>query len=201
MEELGKTIGNNLTFLRKKAGLTQMEFGENFSYSDKTVSKWEKGEVIPNVETLKLISDYYGVSVDFILTEHNNEEDFRSIIKKTPRAANKIILIMLVVTIIFAIAMTIYVASIYNMKTSDPYINKFWTVFLWSVPFSFLVIAMLTKRMFYSRKMVVIYISCFVWTILLAAFITFLYERPHWYLFFIGIPVQAALILFAYLKQ
>ena len=84
MEELNKIIGNNLTFLRKKASLTQLEFGELFSYSDKTVSKWEKGEVVPSVEVLKQIADYHGVSVDFILKEHTTEEDFLSIVKKTP---------------------------------------------------------------------------------------------------------------------
>ena len=50
MEKLGSIIGTNLTFLRKKAGLTQLEFGEKFNYSDRTVSKWELGDIIPSVE-------------------------------------------------------------------------------------------------------------------------------------------------------
>ena len=201
MKDLNQIIGENLTYLRKKAGLTQLEFGEKFSYSDKTVSKWEQGDVVPNVEMLKNIADYYGVSVDFILKEHNNEEDFFSIVKKTPNVANKIILILLVVTIAFAISVTIYVASIYNLKTADPNINRFWAVFLWDVPLSFIIIAIMTKRIFHSRKLTVIYVSCAVWTILIAAFISFIDRGVYWYLFFIGIPVQAALILFNYLRQ
>ena len=201
MENLNKVIGNNLTFLRKKAGLTQLEFGEKFNYSDKTVSKWEQGDVIPNVEVLKSIADYYGVSVDFILKEHSTEEDFLSIVKKTPNAANKVALIALVVTIILAICVTIYVASIYNLKTTDYMANRWWCVFLWAVPISFLVIAYMTHRLFHSRKWVLIYISCFVWTILLAAFFSFLHEGVYWFLFFIGLPVQAALILLMYIKQ
>lgn len=201
MEELNKIIGNNLTFLRKKAGLTQLEFGEKFSYSDKTVSKWEKGEVVPNVETLKQIADYHGVSVDFILKEHDSEEDFLSIVKKTPNSANKITFIALVVTIIFAICVTIYVASIYNLKTADIHQNRWWAVFLWAVPLSFVVIAFYTKRMFHSRKWTIIYVSCAVWTILLAAFFSFLEDGVYWYLFFIGLPVQAALILLVNLRQ
>ena len=200
MEELNKIIGSNLTFLRKKAGLTQLEFGEKFSYSDKTVSKWEQGDVVPSVEVLKSIADYYGVSVDYILSEHNSEEDFKAIVKKTPNAANKITLIALVVTIIFAICVTIYVASIYNLGTADLHSNRWWAVFLWAIPISFLVIAYMTKRIFHSRKWMLIYVSCFVWTVLIAAFFSFLFDGVYWYLFFIGIPVQAAIILMMYLK-
>ena len=201
MEELNKIIGNNLTFLRKKAGLTQLEFGELFSYSDKTVSKWEKGEVVPSVEVLKQIADYHGVSVDFILKEHTSEEDFLSIVKKTPNSANKITFVALIITIIISIAVTIYVASIYNLGTADIHKNRWWAVFLWTMPISFIVIAFLTKRMFHSRKWTIIWISCAIWTTLLAAFFSFLFDGVYWYLFFIGLPVQAALILLINLKQ
>ena len=201
MAELNKIIGSNLTFLRKKAGLTQLEFGEKFNYSDKTVSKWEQGDVVPSVEMLKDISDFYGVSVDFILKEHTTEEDFKAIVNKTPDAANKITLIALAVTIVLAVCVTIYVANIYNLGTIDPRVNRWWSVFLWGVPISFLIIAYMTKRMFHSRKWVLIHISCFVWTLLIAAFFSFLFDGVYWYLFFIGIPVQAALILLMYVKQ
>ena len=201
METLNKTIGNNLTFLRKKAKLTQLEFGEKFNYSDKTVSKWEQGDIIPNVETLKSIADFYGVSVDFILKEHSSEEDFESIIKKTPDAANKIIFISLLVTILFAVAVTIFIASIYDLGTADPNVNRWWTVFLWTVPLSFLVIALFHQRLFHSKKLTLIYLSCFVWTLLLAAFFSFLNKGVYWYLFFIGFPVQAVLIMINYLKK
>ena len=201
MENLNKIIGSNLIFLRKKAGLTQLEFGEKFSYSDKTVSKWEQGDVVPSVETLKQIADFYGVSVDFILKEHTTEEDFASIVKKTPNVANKLLLILLIDTIIYSIAVTIYVASIYNLKTIDVHANRWWSVFLWAAPICFLINAYMTKRIFNSNKIVIILISCFVWSILIAAFISFLDMGVYWYLFFIGLPVQASLIMLNYLKK
>ncbi len=201
MEKLNKIIGSNLTFLRKKAGLTQLEFGEKFSYSDKTVSRWEQGDVIPSVEVLKDIADFYGVSVDFILKEHKSEEDFSSIVKKTPYAANKILLIILVCTIIVSVCVTIYVASIYNLGTTDPNVNRWWSVFLWAIPLSSLIVAYMTKKIFNSSKIFIICISVFIWTILIAAFFSFLYKGVYWYLFFIGIPVQAALIMYLYMKR
>lgn len=200
MEKINKIVGDNLTFLRKSAGLTQLEFGEKFSYSDKTVSRWEQGDVLPSVDVLKQIADFYQVSVDYILTEHNNQTDFFKIIKNTPNYTNKIILITLAIVIVLAIAVTIFVASIYN---NDGKIegSRGWVAFLWAVPISFLIIAYSVKRFFHSRKWMLIYISCFVWSLLLAAFFTFLYKDAYWYLFFIGVPVQAGLILMMNLKQ
>ena len=101
MKSLNEVVGENLTFLRKKAGYTQLEFGEKFSYSDKTVSKWENGSVLPSVDVIKQIADFYGVSVDYILSEHNKEQEFKSIIKQTPNFHKKTLIVCLIITIIF----------------------------------------------------------------------------------------------------
>ena len=195
MEELGKIIAENLTFLRRNASLTQLEFGEKFNYTDKTVSRWENGTIIPSVEILKQIADFYGVTVDYLLTEHKTIKEFNTTTRKTINAKNRILLCALIVTVIWAIAMTIYIASIYNMKTADMSINHWWSVFLWAVPFSFIIMASCTRQWFKGSVWYYVYVSCFVWTILAAAFVTFLYMNNYWYLFFIGIPIQVAIIL------
>ncbi len=195
MENLGKIIGNNLTYLRKKTGLTQMEFGEKFNYSDKTVSRWEQGDVIPAVDVLKQIADFYGVSMDYMLTEHTSEKDFYSIVKKVPNAKSKIITLSMIIVLLFAIAITVHVAFITDLGTADMNINRFWTVYLWMVPVSFLIVAFFSGRSLHSKIRVTVYLSCFVWTILAAAYVTFLYKGNYWFLFFIGIPVQIAIIL------
>ena len=200
MENLNLIIASNLTFLRKKAGLTQLEFGEKFNYTDKTVSRWENGTIVPAVETLKDIADFYGVSVDYLLSEHNSAADFKMTIKDTINPSRKMILISLAVTVIWLIAMTIYVASLYRLGTGKPSENRYWTVFLWAVPVSFITMAFLTKRYFKGSIWSYIFLSAFVWTILLAAFFAFLYMDVYWYLFFIGIPLQIAIILLMKLR-
>lgn len=195
MKSLNEIVGENLTFLRKKAGFTQLEFGEKFSYSDKTVSKWENGSVLPSVDVLKQIADFYGVSTDYILSEHNNEKEFKSIIKQTPNFNKKTLIVCLIITIIFTIGMTIYLASIWNMKTSDLNINRYWTVFLWCVPVSALVISFSARRIFKYPRSVLIFRSIFIWTVLASAYVTFLYSGNYWYLFFIGVPLQIVVIL------
>ena len=194
MKALNEIVGENLTFLRKKAGYTQLELGEKFSYSDKTVSKWENGSVLPAIDILKQLADFYSVSVDYILSEHNNEKEFKSIIKQTPNFHKKTLVVCLIITIIFTIGMTIYLASIWNMKTANMEINRYWTVFLWCVPVSALVISMAAKRVFKYPRSVLIFRSVFIWTLLVAAYVTFLYGN-YWYMFFIGVPLQILVIL------
>ena len=200
MEDLGQIISTNLIFLRKNAGLTQLEFGEKFNYTDKTVSRWENGSIIPSVEVLKQIADFYGVSIDYLVSEHKSSKDFNSTIAKTVNPKKKITFIALDVTVIWIIAMTIYIASIYNLGTANMSINHWWCVFLWAVPISFLLMAFLTFKWFRSVKNTMIFLSCFVWTILLSAYFSFLYMGNYWYLFFIGVPIQVALILVINLK-
>ena len=55
-DEIRTNVSKNLIILRKRAGMTQVEFGEKFSFSDKTISKWESGLSIPDVATLQLIA-------------------------------------------------------------------------------------------------------------------------------------------------
>ena len=195
MENLGKTIGDNLTYLRKKAGLTQMEFGEKFNYSDKTVSRWEQGDVIPAVDVLKQIVDFYGVSMDYMMVEHSTDKDFLSIVKKVPNAKRKIATIAMIIVLLYAIAITVHVAFITDLGTADLTINKWWEIYLWMLPVSFVLLAFFCLRSMRSRKLAFAFASCFVWTILAAAYITFLYKGNYWFLFFIGIPIQIALIL------
>ena len=54
--------------------MTQLELGEALSYSDKAVSKWERGEAIPDAYVLKKLSAIFNVSVDYLLSEHDEKE-------------------------------------------------------------------------------------------------------------------------------
>ena len=69
--DIQELLAKNLTYYRKASGLTQLELAEKFNYSDKSVSKWERGEGFPDVFVLKSLADFYGISVDdFFLEEH-----------------------------------------------------------------------------------------------------------------------------------
>lgn len=69
MEDLKIIFASNLIKLRTEAGMTQAELAEQISYSDKSVSKWERGEAVPDAYVLKRMSELFGVSVDSMLSE------------------------------------------------------------------------------------------------------------------------------------
>ena len=75
MDELKTTVASNLIRLRTGAGMTQAELGEKLSYSDKSISKWERAESLPDAYVLKRIGEIFGVSVDFLLSPHDQWEN------------------------------------------------------------------------------------------------------------------------------
>ena len=61
-------ISKNIIKYRKKMGLTQLELAEKLNYSDKTLSKWERGESMPDIVTLKQLADIFMISVDVLIS-------------------------------------------------------------------------------------------------------------------------------------
>ena len=64
MDELKSKIAKNLVELRTQAHLTQLQLAEILNYSDKAVSKWERGEAIPDIRVLIQLSELYGITLD-----------------------------------------------------------------------------------------------------------------------------------------
>jgi len=67
--EINRKIANNLMRFRKAAGYTQAELAEKINYSDKSVSKWESGNGIPDVYTLMQLAELYGVTLDAFVSD------------------------------------------------------------------------------------------------------------------------------------
>ena len=70
-EELTVTFASNLVRLRQHAQMKQSDLAEKLNYSDKSISKWERAEALPDVVVIKKIADIFEVSVDFLLTSHD----------------------------------------------------------------------------------------------------------------------------------
>lgn len=60
-------ISENIIRFRKEKGLTQSELAEEINYSDKVISKWERGESLPNITALEQLSNYFDVTTDELL--------------------------------------------------------------------------------------------------------------------------------------
>lgn len=193
MAELNEIVAANLIELRKRKHLTQVELAEQIGYSDKSISKWELGKSIPSVDILKQFADFYGVTIDFLITENAAKKKI-SVDKSMEHLGHKITFILLGVCVVWLIVIAIFVANI----DTNP-----WPLFVWGAPSTFLVVTVFSY--YYWRKRLPFWISSslFAWTLITAFFVQYIKidpSHPIWYVYLIGIPVQAGIILLASLK-
>ena len=67
------SLAEKLVTLRKEKGLTQMELAGELHVSRQAISRWEVGDAMPGMDNLKLLSELYEVSVDFLLNDNLTE--------------------------------------------------------------------------------------------------------------------------------
>ena len=192
MEELRKIIGENLAELRKEKKLTQLELADHFNYSDKTVSKWEKGDILPDIETLYQLCEFYGVTLDY-LTHPGSKDEKSDFIKQdnVRKRKNNIVSSAMMVTIVWMIFTIVYVFILMREGRS------LWTLFVWGAPATSLVIVFTNRLYFHKRIAYFIGFSLFVWSLIAAFYLQFLPILNAWPLFLVGIPAEIILILWA----
>lgn len=124
MTDVKIIFAQNLIYLRKQSKLTQIDLAERLNYSDKAVSKWERGESIPDVTVLMQIAELFGVSLDFLVTAHSEPEiaaeqtNYAKAIKKRNRVfvtAITIFAIAVLETILFVIFQPIFKPTLNNL--------------------------------------------------------------------------------------
>ena len=75
MNDLKLIVAKNITELRKQHGMTQLQLAEKLNYSDKAVSKWERGESVPDVAVLVEIAELFSVTLDYLVKAEHTEAD------------------------------------------------------------------------------------------------------------------------------
>ncbi len=194
MEDLKKIIAENITQLRKKNGMTQAELAEKLNYSDKAVSKWERGESIPDIAVLKSIADIFAVRIDYLVKEVHNDPALELPRINHRRAKNhrlilgmSIMLVWLIATFVFVLLQSIMPSRIHQ-----------WTAFLYAVPAS-LIVWLIFNSIWFNKKHTFAIVSFLVWSVLAIIYISLLIYANYnaWMLFFIGVPAQIIVILWS----
>lgn len=196
MEDLKKVISQNLIELRKRKKYTQADLAEILQYSDKAISKWEKGESLPDIEVLYQICNLYGVTLDY-LTHEGNYEEKQDYVKKDTTVVNKIIITLLSVSLIWFMVLIVYV---YAFVLND--INL-WILYVWGVPASALLI-LIFNSIWGKRKFKFVILTVLTWSFLASIFLQFVYlEMSYqvWAVFLLGIPAQIAIMIWSQLKR
>lgn len=197
MEELKMIIAGNIGQLRREAGMTQLELAEMLNYSDKAVSKWERGESIPDVGTLKTIADHFSVSVDYLLRpDHPVETEYKREYTKRQRRNHRIISVMCCV-LVWLVVSFIYT----SINVALPNESKLWTIFVYAVPAT-LIVLLVFNSVWGNRRLNFGIISLLVWSMLACVFITSLvfFEYNIWLVFVIGVPAQIIVSLWSGLR-
>ena len=198
-EQVKARIGANIAYYRKQAGLTQAGLGEKLNYSDKAVSKWERGESIPDVLTLMQLASLFDITVDALLGDVNALPDNPSTLERAmnqvsekalKRKANKNIILALTTTLVWFVALLAFVV----LSTLD--IPYSWLAFFYAVPVNAIVLLSL-RSAWHDFRWNKALISAIVWGSLASiyasiwAFLGF----NAWKVFLLGIPGQIAIFL------
>ena len=198
-EKLKKQIGANIVSYRKHNGMTQLGLAEKLNYSDKAVSKWERGESVPDVLTLVQLAELFDITVNELLIDPNElpenpgavERVMGKAVEKTlKRKADKRIILGLSSVLVWFVALFAFVLL------SSFGISRTWMAFIYAVPVNAIVLLSLRSawRDFRWNQGL---ISLIVWGSILSVYMTLLVfaHMNMWKLFLLGLPGQLAIFL------
>ena len=194
-EKLRKQIGANIVSYRKHFHLTQAGLAEKLNYSDKAVSKWERGESVPDVMTLMQIADLFEISVNDLLVDPNELPEDKGKVsmvveKALKRKANKNIVLMLcsllvwfVVFLVFAILSTVG-------------IERSWLGFVYAIPTN-AIVALSLRSAWHDFRWNQFLVSAIVWGFTVSIFVSLLvfWKILFWQIFLLGLLGQLAVLL------
>lgn len=193
MEETRFALASNLIKLRTRAGLTQAQLGEKLNYSDKTISKWERAEALPDVLVIKQISELFHISIDDLLCAHvqwekpkdHDWKDFRH---------NYSVAAITMVTIAGIWTLAVLVFAIFWILGSLE-----WRVFAYAIPVS-LITYLVFHSMWEGGKFNFYIISALVLSIIATIYIA-LIQYQLWQLFLVFIPAEMVIFLSFRIKK
>lgn len=199
MENLQTIIANNLIYLRRKNNLTQQELASKINYSDNAISRWERGEATPTIETLEIIAAYFGVKVSDLIDENYPA---KSAPENRGKLVQRIFVILFSVSIVWTFALVGFIYTLIFQDSLGIYGEHGWLLFMFSLPLTCLVLYYF-NRIWGNRLFHLIIFSLFWWT-LLTAFYLYLLFIPGvnlWLIFLLGIPTQLAQVLWFFIKS
>ncbi len=196
MEDIKNIVAKNITELRLLNNMTQMELAEKLNYSDKTVSKWERAESSPDISTLVEMADLFGVSLDYLVRTENIDQAVKENKNNQTKYNRRIIAYISECVAWFVAIFAFIVTSLVTNKATFQ-----WLYFVYTLPVVLIVKLVFNSIWFNPRRNYII-ISAFIWSVLAAIHITFLYFNINVSLiYFLGVVGQIVVILWSFIKK
>lgn len=181
-QALKRLVADNITMYRKANGLTQIQLAEKLNYSDKAVSKWERGESLPDLYILMQIVDMFGITLNDLVTKQEQPK------KVNKSKLNHTIVTLLSIGLVWLIAFIVYV--ILHMAS----VSMDYMVFLYSLPVAFIVLIVFSK-IAKSRLWVYIAVTGLIFSVPLAICVQLKWQYNSAYLFLISGVLEVLTIL------
>ncbi|HHT67033.1 MAG TPA: helix-turn-helix transcriptional regulator [Erysipelotrichaceae bacterium] len=192
---LQNLLADNLVYYRKASGLTQSELAKKLNYSDKSISKWERGEGFPDIFVLKSLADFYGITVnDFYATER------KKVIIKKKQKRKQIYLPLLSMGILWAVV--VFTFMLLSELLNDGSLFKPWLVFIYGVTASFVLLT-IWASIYRLRLLRLISVSLLIWSVALSIYLSFfvMMNLNLFLIFCVAIPLQALEIIWYLFKR
>lgn len=181
---LKETVAKNIAYFRKKLNMTQLELAEKLNYSDKSISKWERAEALPDALVLKQLADMFHIKVDDLMSEKATE--YRNI---TISIRKRIIIPAMSAILVFFLATVVFALLVWLSPVMRP-----WLCFIFAVPAASIVL-LVFSAIAHHRPLITFFVSLIIWSTALTLFVLF-YPNPQGYLvFIIGAPMQILTLL------
>ena len=185
LSELKLVTASNIIKLRTGRGLTQAELGAMLNYSDKTISKWERGEAIPDAYVLTQIAEIFGVTVDSLLSTETHWQPPEE--EKKPELSYSIDVIIAIAVIgVWTLALTAFVALWLAHIIC-------WQIFVVTLPVSILTYLVLICK-FHQTKYLQVVVALFVLSLFAMGYLLFFHANP-WQIFLIAILAEVIVFL------
>ena len=204
MQDLKHVIAKNISELRKSNKMTQFELAERLNYSDKAISKWERGESIPDVSVLVEIADTFSVTLDYLVSEdHEKSEPTTEEERKLKEATQKVIsqnrkaITGISIQVVWLVAIIVFI-PVALFASSE---NAKWLPFLYAFPISAIVWLVFNTIWFNKRRNYFI-ISILMWSILACIHLTVLmFGGQLHYIYLLGLPGQLIIFLWSVIHK
>ncbi|MBQ6839118.1 MAG: helix-turn-helix transcriptional regulator [Oscillospiraceae bacterium] len=198
-EKLKDQLGANIVMYRKRNGLTQAGLAEKLNYSDKAVSKWERGESMPDVLTLVQLAELFDITVNDLLSDPDALPETTGKVEKvmemaveraTKNKANKRSILGLSSLCVWFVALFLFVV----ISSLD--VPKSWIAFIYAIPAD-AIVRLSLRSAWHDFRWNKLLVSIIVWGGLLSIYLTLLlfFSLNIWKLFLLGIPGQLAVFL------
>ena len=184
MEELKIIIGKNIARLRAEHKLTQLELAERLNYSDKSISKWERGEAVPDVCVLVKLSEMFSVTLDQLVSDPaqpraNEDKPAESTTAQSVDRDRKRTLMRIVISGIWALSLAAFV-SMWLLGWFMP------SLFVYAIPVSAVATLVLNSIWMGGRHNA--WILCVLISGILATVYTVFWGRNYWQVFLLAPP-------------